>query len=144
MDGGEDGPGPREDEVERVWLSLLKERVEEREVAEEAADKRTLLEFKGGDFLQRHWDVGDCGVKGHAAWVTGTYHLDVRRHPKVLQKWWDGTKSTSRGIYRLDGDTLQVCLRLDGDSTNLPASFATEKDPNVVLLTFKRESASVP
>ncbi|MBV9123303.1 MAG: hypothetical protein JO112_08100, partial [Planctomycetes bacterium] len=42
-------------------------------------------------------------------------------------------------FYEVSGDTLRLCTRFTNNAPdNLPARFATDRDQDVVLLTFKR------
>ncbi|HVL11620.1 MAG TPA: TIGR03067 domain-containing protein, partial [Gemmata sp.] len=71
----------------------------------------------------------------------GTYKLDPAADPKEIDAIRTADDQVSRGIYRLDGDTLTVCL---GDGApNRPREFRTGKDTGPVLLaTFRRQGAA--
>jgi uncharacterized protein (TIGR03067 family) len=69
----------------------------------------------------------------------GTYKLDSTKTPKhidvVLQL--DGKDGlTLPGIYRLEGDTLQIAMPAKGLFSPRPTSF---EDKNAAVLTLKRE-----
>jgi hypothetical protein len=132
------------DEAEIHRLGCLRSEVaEERELTEDLRKHRTTLEFKGWTFEYRRWDVGRCGAPSHTASTQGTYHLDVHRKPKVLKKVWVDPlfvePQIRYGIYSVEGDTLQVCIHFNQELKDLPTTFKTDKDEDVVLLTFKRE-----
>ncbi len=46
---------------------------------------------------------------------------------------------TGYSLYSVRGDTMRWFLRDWGDLEDLPTTFATDRDPDVYLLTFKRE-----
>jgi hypothetical protein len=45
---------------------------------------------------------------------------------------------TLRGIYKLDGNTLTLCLAVGGEEANRPAKFESPAGSMVMLLTLKR------
>ena len=58
---------------------------------------------------------------------------------KALADMGDITKgNTYEGIYKLDGDTLELALYI-GEGSKRPAKFESEKDSKVIVVTFKRE-----
>ncbi len=70
--------------------------------------------------------------------VRGTFKLDPGRTPKAYDlKTAEG--SSVRGIYELDGDTLEVCLSAPGDER--PTAFKTAADDDRTLIVYKREKA---
>ena len=65
----------------------------------------------------------------------GTFKLDPARTPR----WYDRTYSDGtprRGIYRLEGDTLTICLA--GLGKDRPTTFETKKDDGRSLLVYQR------
>ena len=74
------------------------------------------------------------------------YRLDPSREPKTIDLVGvigprKGT--TTPGIYRLDGDTLEICLDLDGQGR--PSAFDTTPGDHDKLMVFRREiPISVP
>jgi RNA polymerase sigma factor (sigma-70 family) len=67
----------------------------------------------------------------------GTWKLDPARKPKEITTTNDKGK-THRGIYKLDGDTLTICMHQE-DGADRPTEFATRKDTKVVLVVLERQ-----
>jgi len=73
----------------------------------------------------------------------GTVKLDPSASPKALDV--TGTEGPNKGkafpaIYRLDGDTLEICYDLSGKSR--PTEFKTTEGTRLFLVTYKREKPS--
>ena len=64
--------------------------------------------------------------------------LDDTRNPKQVTIQDDDGKQTFRGIYAIDGDTLQVCMNGDGTSICRPEEFVTKKGSAVIIVTLKK------
>jgi uncharacterized protein (TIGR03067 family) len=98
-----------------------------------AADKvkQMRLEFEGAKLRVTH--------PGKPV-QEGTFKLDPDASPKEIDAIRNDDQ-VSRGIYKLDGDTLTVCM---GDvSPNRPREFRTGPDTGPVLLaTFRRATAA--
>lgn len=75
-------------------------------------------------------------VPGGSDSASGTYTTDPKKDPA----WVDisaGPKGTPmKGVYKRDGDTLTLCLGLDGDAR--PAGFESKAGAKVLLLTLTR------
>jgi uncharacterized protein (TIGR03067 family) len=65
-----------------------------------------------------------------------TFQLDATRKPKEITL--TGPGETLNGIYKLDGDTLTVCLG-QTDGVERPREFATREGDRLVLVVLKRE-----
>jgi uncharacterized protein (TIGR03067 family) len=130
---------PVEDELE-ILFSRQRIRVEERELVEDLSERRITLAFKGNSFEFRQLSFHQGGF--HT--FKGTYHLDVDRSPKVMERRWEehGVRDETHifySVYSLQGDTLLMCVSLNNDPRRLPTKFSTAEDEDVVLLTFKRK-----
>jgi uncharacterized protein (TIGR03067 family) len=64
-----------------------------------------------------------------------TYKLDPAKKPKEIEVTNDRGQ-TVFGIYKLDGDTLTVCVARRGER---PTEFASKEDTAVILEVLKRE-----
>ena len=53
----------------------------------------------------------------------------------------DGKSDTSYGIYKIEGDTLTICMTQEDDSKeeDRPTEFKTTKDGNQILMTLKKK-----
>jgi RNA polymerase sigma-70 factor (ECF subfamily) len=65
----------------------------------------------------------------------GTYKLDHSKKPKAITITTD-QRGTELGIYKLDGDTLTICIEASGNKR--PTEFATKEGTRVNLIVFKR------
>lgn len=114
---------------------------EERELPDDSRQYRTTLEFRGNTFEHRQWIAFLDGEGGRVRLVKGTYTIDDRRRPPVME-WRGGEGKEVRSvswIYSVRGDALQCCIHLSNDPERLPTTFATDKDDDLVLLTYRRE-----
>jgi uncharacterized protein (TIGR03067 family) len=66
-----------------------------------------------------------------------TYELDSAKSPKQITVKHDNGV-TMRGIYKLDGDTLTVCMG-EEDSNERPTEFATKAGSKAHMVTLKRD-----
>jgi RNA polymerase sigma factor (sigma-70 family) len=71
------------------------------------------------------------GMKG------GTYKLDSAKKPKELTTTNEDGKNHF-GIYKLDGDTLTICMH-EEDGAERPTEFATKEGTKLILVVLKRE-----
>jgi uncharacterized protein (TIGR03067 family) len=71
----------------------------------------------------------------------GVIKLDPAQSPKAIDlriMSGDDKGKTQLGIYKLDGDTLTVCLAKAGDKDR-PKEFATKQGSGVLRIVFKRK-----
>jgi uncharacterized protein (TIGR03067 family) len=67
-----------------------------------------------------------------------TLVIDAAKKPAALDVTYvegDAKGQMGRAIYKLDGDTLTVCMALPGDR---PTEFASKSGGGLALMTFKR------
>jgi len=140
------------DQVDMKW-EYLNRLPEDRERELDLKKYRTTLTIKGNAFVIRQ--------KGRVS-AKGQFRLHVDTKPKVMERrttkfdysFHEASSSVFSGedtwysIYSLEGDTLKWCFReltnergvlTPGGLKDLPAKFATDRDEDVYLLTFKRE-----
>jgi RNA polymerase sigma factor (sigma-70 family) len=67
----------------------------------------------------------------------GTYKLDPAKKPKEITTT-NGEGRTHSGIYKLDGDTLTICIPEEAGAER-PTEFATKEGTKVLLVVLKRE-----
>ena len=75
------------------------------------------------------------GQVGHS---NSKFKLDETRDPKQITVYSDDGKTTFRGIYTLEGDTLTICMNGDGASVCRPEEFVTKKGQPVIITTHKQ------
>jgi uncharacterized protein (TIGR03067 family) len=80
--------------------------------------------------------------------LTGTYRLDPSKKPRAIDFEYEDVgaepgagrrRTTVRGIYLLDGDTLKICKDMSGQQR--PREFKTEPGSSKVVLVLKRKGA---
>jgi hypothetical protein len=132
---------PTECPVERRLLKLRLRTAEERELPEDFKKYRTTLEIKGNTYDYRQWVVPFNGGKGEVRSQKGTYKLDAKRSLRVMARLELGEPQprTVHYTYQVRGDTLKMGLHFSNDRKKLPKTFTTDKDEDVVVLTFRRE-----
>jgi uncharacterized protein (TIGR03067 family) len=137
-------------DLRREYLNSLPE---ERELNPDAKKYRSTLTIKENTFVFR--EMGRTSAEGQ-------FKLHVDKKPKVMKRRtikfiyhiheasWSvfSSEDTYYSIYSIEGDTLKWCYRqvvdekgllTPGGLKDLPAKFATDRDEEVFLLTFKRE-----
>jgi uncharacterized protein (TIGR03067 family) len=69
---------------------------------------------------------------------TGTFTLEASRTPKVLvqRQTEQGTTKEIRSLYKLEGETLSLCLR-PGEST-APSTFDAKPGSGIVIIVLRR------
>jgi uncharacterized protein (TIGR03067 family) len=66
-----------------------------------------------------------------------TYKVDAKKTPAEIELTPPKEDGTRLGIYKIDGDTLTICLA-DKDSTDRPTKFESPDGTNIMLITLKR------
>ena len=75
--------------------------------------------------------------EGNKPTEEGTYKADPKKSPGEIDISPPKEEGTLIGIYKIDGDTLTICLSEKG-STDRPAKFESPDGTNVMLITLKR------
>jgi uncharacterized protein (TIGR03067 family) len=102
------------------------------EVGPQMDGNDVIIEFKKQKFLLNGNEAFDVAMLEP---TTTPKLLDL----KALSDMGDIAKdATYEGIYKLDGDTLEIALYL-GATGNRPSKFESEKDSKIVVVTFKKE-----
>jgi uncharacterized protein (TIGR03067 family) len=68
---------------------------------------------------------------------TGSYKVDATKSPGEIEITPPKEDGTLLGIFKIDGDTLTICLA-DKGSTDRPTKFESLEGTNVMLVTLKR------
>lgn len=67
--------------------------------------------------------------------------VDVTTNPKcidLVERRNDGTERLVEGVYKIDGDTLQLAIAIPKDGKMRPTSLVKPTDPRTFVWTFKR------
>lgn len=73
---------------------------------------------------------------GEMSVTLGTFTLDSSKSPKTYDRTYpDGTPR--RGIYKLDGDKLTICV--SGLGKDRPSAFSTKSGDGTSLVVYRRE-----
>jgi uncharacterized protein (TIGR03067 family) len=118
-------------QIQGTWRLVSRERDGKADPAE--AIKGVLVTHEGDKFSFTGSASGSGAMKG-------TFKLDATKKPKAVDRMpADGPQKgkTLPGIYRLEGDTLTICVSVEGKDR--PTEFATKPNSGLVLAVFKRE-----
>jgi uncharacterized protein (TIGR03067 family) len=75
--------------------------------------------------------------EGNKDQETGSYKLDATKSPGEIDITPPKEDGTLIGIFKIDGDTLTICLA-DKGSSDRPTKFESLAGTNVMLVTLKR------
>ena len=67
----------------------------------------------------------------------GSYKVDAKKDPAEIDLTPPREDGTLIGIYKIDGDTLTICLSEKG-SADRPTKFESPDGTNIMLVTMKR------
>jgi uncharacterized protein (TIGR03067 family) len=135
---------PEEDELCRK--RALRGRLDDtRESRADFGEDRTTLTIRGNAFTWRSPPVAAFGGGFNEVEPTrGTLTLDGSRKPRVLTRQLveptSAGEKTVYATYSVEGNTLRLGMFFSNDPKRLPTRFVTDKDEDVVVLTFKREN----
>jgi uncharacterized protein (TIGR03067 family) len=70
-----------------------------------------------------------------------TIKLDSSKTPAQITttEMKNGKAETSYGIYKVDGDTLTICMVEGGKEADRPKEFKTSKESKSILMTLKKK-----
>lgn len=68
---------------------------------------------------------------------TGSYKVDAKKNPGEIDISPPKEGGEMKGIFKLDGDTLTICLA-DKDATERPTKFESTDGSKIMLVTLKR------
>ncbi|MFL5342374.1 MAG: protein kinase domain-containing protein [Gemmataceae bacterium] len=76
--------------------------------------------------------------------VEGVYHLDPTKSPGQIDLTMLGeVRKNALGIYRLEGDTLTICVSVDPDKVaERPKEFASKAGDKFVMITARRQTVA--
>ncbi len=133
--------GPARDDLERLqgtWLptSLIKDGEEASDGPARPEPLKTSLTVMGARLFSR-------SANGTIADL-GRIRLDASKSPKVMETT-DGEfrPGVSRAIYKIDGDTLTLCMDTS-DPSRAPSEFSSLPNSNRVLIVCRRASPPTP
>lgn len=113
--------------IQGAWV-LVSSESDGKPIDSETLKKRGVLMIFDADQVVAKMDEKEVSL--------GTFKLDPSRTPR----WYDRTYSdgTPRlGIYRLEGDSLTICLA--GLGKERPTAFSTSPGDGLSLLVYQRE-----
>lgn len=82
------------------------------------------MTFSGSKFT---WKAGGTETEG-------TFSLDITKMPKEISMTAKDKKLA--GVYKLEGDELQICVGIGDDR---PTDFVVKADAKALVLVLKRE-----
>jgi RNA polymerase sigma-70 factor (ECF subfamily) len=115
-----------EEKILGTW-ALVSAEAGGKKVPEEKVKEARLVFAAGGKWTGK-FPKGD---------QEGTYKLDPARKPKEITFTGQEGK-TQPGVYKLDGDTLTICINEEGNER--PTEFASKEGTKLTLIVFKREN----
>jgi RNA polymerase sigma-70 factor (ECF subfamily) len=122
--GEKDKPASDEEKIAGAWAITAMEEGGQKAPEDSLKDAKAILTRDGNMTLKR-------GEQDEER----TFTLDPSRNPKEISQT-NAKGLTLRGIYKLDGDTLTVCMDRNG---NVPTEFASKEGTTVVLVVLKRQ-----
>jgi RNA polymerase sigma factor (sigma-70 family) len=123
---GKDVAPKDEEKIVGTWAFMSLVKGGQKEPEEDF--KEAKLIFAAGAKLTAKLPKGEKG---------GTYKLDPAKKPKAITVTTE-EGGTLLGIYKLEGDTLTVCLGDENDNDR-PTEFASKEGTKVALVVLKRE-----
>jgi hypothetical protein len=137
---------PTDDPTLRRREIAARRLAEERELPTNERNCRTTLKITGSEFVL--WNgvaaTSQVGCFSSRELTSGTFTLDSTQRPPIMTRQIEqsqgGDENTKfLAIYWIQGNTLRLGIERSNDPEKLPASCVTDKDEDVVVLTFRRE-----
>jgi uncharacterized protein (TIGR03067 family) len=105
-----------------------------------------VVSGKGQAFTEKEFEYtltadGKFVVRKGKEGGEGRYTLDRKKDPPEIDIFLEGDKSdspTMQGIYKVDGDTLTLCVAPGGKNAKRPKSFEAPAGSEAMLLTLER------
>jgi uncharacterized protein (TIGR03067 family) len=119
-------------ELERLagaWVLVEKERNGKKTKPEDLKGAEIRYDFRAD---QLHINSGTSEKRQATTWV------EVGSGPSQIDLLFPERRSIQRGIYRLDGEALTLCLA--GPDQERPTAFTAKEGSSHELLVFKRKS----
>ena len=117
--------------LEGKW-KLLKAADSTKEAEPDPKEPTILFVFKGNELTMEY------GERKEAIRITA---IDPSTDPKCIdlaEKRRDDPERTIEGVYKIDGDTLQIALHIPKDAKQRPVGFEKPTDPRTMVWTLKR------
>jgi len=115
-------------------------------VVGEWAASSVVVGGKGQAFPEREFEYaltadGKFVVRKGKEGGEGKYKLDPKKDPPEIDIFLEGDKAdspTMQGIYKVDGDTLTLCVAPGGKNAKRPKSFEAPAGSEFMVLTLER------
>lgn|SRR5262245_8367 len=122
-----DDADKEKEKLQGAWQPITAIERGKEQTKEELKDRK--ITFKGDQITVKHGD------KVHEV----TFKLDPSKKPKeidVTGKDDEGKERMMKGIYELKGNTLKVCLHMEGGDR--PSKFESPEGSNLIFVTMER------
>lgn len=122
--------------LQGTWIAESGQRGGQAVPVEQIGIQRAVF---AGDTLSVVMPVGLTGDDGMVA--EGAFQLKVAANPKEIWIQVKGRSDGMRGIYRLDGDRLTLCMNQDRRG-EVPSDFNSAAGPNIDVIVLRRHEVT--